>query len=1017
VTPERWQRVKPILADAFERPASERPGFLDDACGADAALRAELEALLAADARRAAVDEPAARLLLGTGARAAAPALAAGARLGPYEVLAFVGAGGMGQVYRARDTRLEREVAVKILSASGDGDAEMRFADEARAASSLSHPNIVTVFDVGHEGALPYVVSELLEGATLAARLALGPLPLDELLRLARDIAAGLAAAHERGIVHRDLKPENLFVTTDGRVKILDFGLAQRLPREGHVAPDRRRGGAAPEAVLGTVGYMSPEQVRGEPTDARSDVFALGAVLYEMLTGRRAFRAPSAVETVRAILDHDPLSRPGTRPIPPAAARVLRRCLEKDPRDRFPAAGAVLAALEGLRSRGPVPLPAGASLRSRRALVPLAALAVATVLAIVLLPRGPRPGLAFAARDFVLIADFDNRTGNPVFDHALGTALAIGLEQSGHANVVPRPRVAAALQRMKREPATRIDAAVGREVCLRENARGLLTGEIAQLGERFVVTLRLVDPRSGATVRSFEAHPRGEDEVLPALARIAADLRTALGESLASIGRSNRPLPEVTTTSLRALALYAQSFEPGAAGLAGARAALYAALEQDPDFAMAHAALGAVYLSDGYYDPRKGRAHFETALRLARRTTDRERLHIRAVYQHLLTHVDEAIPLYRLYLASYPDDAEVHHALGALLAYMANRPREGIEQYREALRIDPGYASSLRGLASAHVMLGDCRRAVELFEQASALDPPSGARLNDGYGFALACDGRPGAARAVFDEAVGSPALRARGLRSHALLDLLQGRYRSAGARVREAALLNETARADRAVAGDHVILALIHEARGDLPGARAALDRGWRLAKGPVFDEALTTHLGAAYARIGALPRAAEVLQRLRKDARGEDIDPADHRAVALLRRLEGEIELAAGLRGAALERLLLADRGYSTPYTLEALGRAQARSGRPDEARATYEKLVGSRYRIFGGGWAQPAWAAAHHELALLYRDAGDLARSRQWNDALLTMWSEADPDLPLLARARALRAELASSRGAAR
>ncbi len=286
-----------------------------------------------------------------------------GRRLGPYEIITALGAGGMGEVYRARDTRLNRDVAVKVLPVSFAADEAWlrRFAREAEAASALNHPNILAVFDVGADEGAPYLVSELLEGETLRARLDNGPLPPSKAIDFARQVAAGLAAAHEKGIIHRDIKPANLFVTTDGRVKILDFGLA-RQASGAETDVTRTSPLTGPEVVMGTVGYMSPEQVRGVPTDSRTDIFSFGAVLYEMLAGRRAFAGPSAVETMHAILETDPPELAATTPrSSPALLRIVGRCLEKKPEDRFHSAHDLGLALESIAAgSGFVPAPVGA---------------------------------------------------------------------------------------------------------------------------------------------------------------------------------------------------------------------------------------------------------------------------------------------------------------------------------------------------------------------------------------------------------------------------------------------------------------------------------------------------------------------------------------------------------------------------------------------------------------------------------------------------------------------------------
>ena len=322
--------------------------------------------------------------------------LPAGSKLGPYEILAPIGAGGMGEVYRARDERLKRDVAIKVLPASfaGDADRLRRFEQEAQAAGALNHPNITAVFDVGHEGGAPYVVSELLEGESLRTVLSGGKLPPRRAIDYALQVAHGLAAAHEKGIIHRDLKPENLFVLNDGRVKILDFGLAKLMQSEGAGSnvtslPTETRG-TEPGVVLGTLGYMSPEQVKGKPADARSDIFSFGAILYEMLTGARAFRGESAAETMSAILREEPPDLSVTnRSVSPGLERIVRHCLEKSPERRFHSAHDLAFDLESLSS---VSTPSGTAVPAARGKIPrwtmlaagaalLAAVALASFLA------------------------------------------------------------------------------------------------------------------------------------------------------------------------------------------------------------------------------------------------------------------------------------------------------------------------------------------------------------------------------------------------------------------------------------------------------------------------------------------------------------------------------------------------------------------------------------------------------------------------------------------------------------
>ena len=346
MTPERWQQITGMFHAALLRDSGQRRTFLQDACGADEPLRAEVEAMLAAHDNAGdpgsipavAVSEQMLRLQ-------------SGSAVGRYRIDALIGAGGMGQVYRARDPQIERDVAIKVLPADFAADVERlrRFEQEAHASGALNHPNVLTLYDVGTADGRPYLVMELLDGETLRDCIGRGAMPAARACEIAAAIARGLAAAHARGIVHRDLKPENVMVTRDGRVKILDFGIAKLRVRDPHL--DQRTATTplrtAADTMLGTAGYMAPEQIRGQPTDERADLFALGAMLFELLTGRRAFDRASRVETLNAILHDDvPALGAAAANVPVALDRIVRRCLEKDPDARFQSARDLAFALD-----------------------------------------------------------------------------------------------------------------------------------------------------------------------------------------------------------------------------------------------------------------------------------------------------------------------------------------------------------------------------------------------------------------------------------------------------------------------------------------------------------------------------------------------------------------------------------------------------------------------------------------------------------------------------------------------
>lgn len=627
---------------------------------------------------------------------------------------------------------------------------------------------------------------------------------------------------------------------------------------------------------------------------------------------------------------------------------------------------------------------------------------------LVLVPIGsylatpPGQTLGFGPRDFILVADLDNQTGEAVFDRSLMTAFTSLLEQSRFANVFPRAGAVATLQRMGKPKDHAIDEETGREICQREQVRGLVATSIARVGTQYALTARLIDPQSGRVVRSRAEYAEDRDHVLGALRTVATSLRKDLGESLAVIQTSDHPLERVTTPSLKALKLYSDGVAMWDKGEHKAALQLHAeAIAEDPGFAAAHAALGAAHYGFVFADRDKGRTHFEKALALAGRTTDREQRLIRLSYVHQLGHWDEAYDLYRAYLQSYPDDFRVRHNFAGALRNLS-RYDEAATQYREVLRVAPNHAPAHVNIATCYNPLGRYAEALQHYDRAFELEPSwlLTPNINHEYGFVLVRAGERDKARATFERALASPA-KASALRSVAMLDMYEGRYRAATARLGEALALNVAGKNALSEARTRLFLAMALEGRGRAAEARRELGLAARAATAARANPWVFARIGVSMARLGMVREAAVLLEQVR-----ETSDQASRDQLADLHRLEGELALARGDYTAAMERFTLADSDRNSAFTVESLARAHRLAGDREEAMRWSAQLI-ANVSIATGFEPQLGWLEAHCWLASMQAQAGQRDKAAETAGALLALWREADDDLPLLPKLKALAA----------
>ncbi|HKG79388.1 MAG TPA: protein kinase [Pyrinomonadaceae bacterium] len=956
-----------------------------------------------------------------------------------YRILEKLGAGGMGVVYLAEDMKLGRKVAIKILSQeyTTNKDRLHRFEQEASAASNLNHPNILTIHEVGTDDGRHYIATEFIDGVTLRRKAAGSQLEMPEILDIAIQVACALEEAHAAGIVHRDIKPDNIMVRRNGYVKVLDFGLAKltetvdRSPADGEAAT-RVLVQTDAGVVMGTSHYMSPEQARGKPVDGRSDIWSLGVVIYELVAGRTPFEGETSTDVIVAITQKEPPPLARFAPNVPAELDwIVMKALRKDRDERYQTVKELLTDLRRLkqrlefeseleRSSAPGAFTGskvGAPLTTPERAVPTAEktishassaeyiasgikrhkIAAAIVALLVIAATGSafylykRNSNRLTDRDTVLLTDFVNTTGEPVFDGTLKQALAVNLGQTPFLNLFPEERVRETLRFMGRSPEDRITRDVGREICQRQGIKAMLTGTIGSLGSHYVITLEALNSRSGDPIAREQIEAESKEKVLSSLSAAASNLRQKLGESLSSIQQYDVSIEQATTSSLEALKAFTMGNEERARGRARESLAFYKrAAELDPNFAMAYARIGVFYVNQEQLET--GKEYIQKAYDLRDRVSERERLYITEKYYNYITgEIDKAVETLKTWTRLYPNDFIPHNNLALDYQVLGNF-EEALKEGLEAVRLSPNNITAHENVVQSFIGLGRFDEAEQASKEVQKLNPDSLGAHYSRYFFAFlrgdqtAMDRELAWSKGKPEEADVTITLA----NTAAYLGKLK---QSEGLVKRAVEMFKTQNRAENAtkellgLASNQLLVGKCQQAKEN---TRAGL----------AFYRGRNSLAGAAliYAACNDTSQAQAISNQLRTSYPTDTIISSMMMPVVQAEIEKGRGNVAESIR--LLESVRSYDRGIVTGLLNNYVrGNLYLQQRMGNESAREFKAIIDHPET----GYSSSAHVLAYLGLGRAAVISGDTAGARKAYQDFFALWKDADPDLPVLIQAR--------------